>query len=185
LLCELVANVEDLNATARCESMDLKQSELDELFDRANDTWESAKEYATKGNWFPGLDRWSLPMVIVEGQLALVKSDGMDNWFTIQKAEHSNLSYCHEVDDEEGGSYGSWIVSGRISDACVEGTAGDMLGIARAIQKRTEYSAKRCEVSCYKSRVLFHSPRNSRVKANVHMDVALRLAVQILQELDK
>lgn len=43
LLCELVANCDDLKIRDVCESMDLSQDELNELFDRANDVWENAK----------------------------------------------------------------------------------------------------------------------------------------------
>lgn len=43
LLCELVANVDDLHFEEVCESMDLEPEQLQELFDRANEVWEEAK----------------------------------------------------------------------------------------------------------------------------------------------
>jgi len=43
LLCELVANCDDLNIEAVAESMDLTVEEVDSLFDRADSLWEAAK----------------------------------------------------------------------------------------------------------------------------------------------
>jgi hypothetical protein len=44
LLCEIVATQENLDAEALCESMDLSLDEVDELFERAHQVWEQAKE---------------------------------------------------------------------------------------------------------------------------------------------
>lgn len=44
LICELVANVDDLHFEEVCESMDLEPEQLQELFDRADEVWEKAKE---------------------------------------------------------------------------------------------------------------------------------------------
>jgi len=46
LLCELVANVEDLKLEEVAKSMDLSLDEAKELFDRAHTAWEKAKEGA-------------------------------------------------------------------------------------------------------------------------------------------
>lgn len=43
LLCELVANVDDLHFEEVCESMDLSKKELISLYDRAHIVWERAK----------------------------------------------------------------------------------------------------------------------------------------------
>lgn len=43
LLCELVAACDDLKLRDVCESMDLSQDELNELFDRAETVWEACK----------------------------------------------------------------------------------------------------------------------------------------------
>jgi hypothetical protein len=48
LICELVANCDDLNAPALCESMDLDPGSLDELFERAHTVWENAKVHITE-----------------------------------------------------------------------------------------------------------------------------------------
>lgn len=43
LLCELVANCDNLEFDAVCASMDLSKRELMSLYDRANDVWERSK----------------------------------------------------------------------------------------------------------------------------------------------
>ena len=44
LICELVANVENLEFELVSESMDLEESELQELYDRAHTVFENVKE---------------------------------------------------------------------------------------------------------------------------------------------
>jgi hypothetical protein len=44
LLCELVAVCDDMHLRDCCESMDLTQDQLQELYDRANDVWEKSKQ---------------------------------------------------------------------------------------------------------------------------------------------
>jgi hypothetical protein len=46
LLCELVATHENIDVKALAESMDLRAVDVDELFDRAQHVWETAKEQA-------------------------------------------------------------------------------------------------------------------------------------------
>ena len=43
LLCELVATCDDLKLRDCCESMDINQDELNELYDRAHAVWEASK----------------------------------------------------------------------------------------------------------------------------------------------
>lgn len=43
LICEIVATHDEIDCAALRESMDLDQSDLDALFDRANEAWEKAK----------------------------------------------------------------------------------------------------------------------------------------------
>ena len=50
LICELVANVSNLEFEATCESMDLQADELQSLYDRANEVWERAKVEITDGS---------------------------------------------------------------------------------------------------------------------------------------
>lgn len=49
----------------------------------------------------------------------------------------------------------------RLSDACVEGPATDMLGLADAIERRRDFSEWRCAVTFDGDRVQFYSPRNT------------------------
>ena len=44
LICELVANCDNLEFDAVCESMDLSKRELMSLYDRANLVWERSKK---------------------------------------------------------------------------------------------------------------------------------------------
>tara|TARA_A100001515_G_scaffold63299_1_gene50091 strand:+ start:4238 stop:4405 length:168 start_codon:yes stop_codon:yes gene_type:complete len=44
LLCEIAATQENFDADAVCSEMDLEQHELNELFDRAHEVWETFKE---------------------------------------------------------------------------------------------------------------------------------------------
>jgi hypothetical protein len=46
LLCEINAT-QDINIVTLCESMDLTTDDVNELFDRANEVWEQAKERLT------------------------------------------------------------------------------------------------------------------------------------------
>lgn len=44
LLCEIMATQENLDMQALAESMDLTVEQVGELFDRANDEWETIKQ---------------------------------------------------------------------------------------------------------------------------------------------
>lgn len=115
-------------------------------------------------------------------KIALVKSDSLGDWYTIEKAEHENRHWMASVDI---GGYPcmSLMYSGRISDACVEGTAAEMLAIAEAIERREEESFKRCAVDARTDRVEFWSPRNSQRHGIVSREAADELAAQIRREL--
>ena len=43
LLCEIRAIQDNFDVAGLCASMDLEESDLDELLDRAHDVWESTK----------------------------------------------------------------------------------------------------------------------------------------------
>lgn len=110
----------------------------------------------------------------VEGKVVLVKSEVMSDWWCIERAEHDGREWLEEAD-----GYSTFMRSARISDADVEGTAEEMVEIARAIRQRGSYSAKRCAVDARGERVLFWSPRNSRVTASISREAAEDLATQI------
>lgn len=112
-----------------------------------------------------------------ETKLTLVKSD-LDDWFTIERAQHANV---HELRPTKYGA--ALFYSGRISDACVEGTADEMRGIAAAIERRSTESHKRCAVNASTDRVELWSPRNSQEHGIVSLADADELAAQIRREL--
>ena len=107
------------------------------------------------------------------------------DWYLIERSEHSNSKWLQEEKSEHGINTGFWMYTGRISDACVEGSGADMLEIAKAIRDLGQFSAKRCAVTNIGERFLFHSPRNSQVRASVSWSAAHKLADQIYDTLTK
>lgn len=91
-------------------------------------------------------------------KLTLVKCEGMDDWYTIERAEHDGREWLEST----GPNTKSFMRSARISDACVEGYSSEMLALAEAIEKRECESFKRCAVDATSDRVEFWSPRNSQ-----------------------
>jgi hypothetical protein len=86
-----------------------------------------------------------------------LRRDG-DDWFLIEKAEHEHEQ--RNVRNQEGGS--SWWSSAWITDAGIEGDAEEMAEIAKAVEKGSRVSFKRCAVECRDNEVEFWSPKNSR-----------------------
>lgn len=115
----------------------------------------------------------------VDQPIALVKCEGLEDWYSIELAKHSKTTRLVPLPD--GGSV-LWT-SGRISDACVEGPAEHMRGIAGAIEKRGGYHEKRCAVACSSTHAEFWSPRNSMRPAVVLIEHADVLAKQIREVL--
>lgn len=115
-------------------------------------------------------------------KLALVKSEDMSDWYTIEKAEHDGRTWMEpvKIGDFECMSF---QMSARISDACVEGTAQEMREIGFAIEQRAEESFKRCAVDATTDQVKFWSPRNSMRPGIVSRADADDLAEQIRREL--
>ena len=75
-------------------------------------------------------------------KIVLKKSGALDDWYTIERAHHENRQWLEPT----GPNSMRLMYSGRISDACVEGTAAEMLEIAKAIKARGSASFKRCAV---------------------------------------
>lgn len=115
----------------------------------------------------------------IDQPIALVKCEGLDDWYSIERAEHSGTM---RLEPCPGGGSALWM-SGRISDACVEGGAEHMRGIAEAIEKRSEHHERRCAVSCSSTHAKFWSPRNSMRPAEVRIEHADALAKQIREVL--
>jgi hypothetical protein len=72
------------------------------------------------------------------------------------------------------------------TEACVEGTAEDMHGLADAIIEYRTYRAKRCEVGFDGlGHFWIHSPRNAENGDALSDDDAQALAAQILRDVPK
>ena len=112
-------------------------------------------------------------------KIVLVKDDPESDWYTIEKAVHEHRQWFEQT----GKNSFSFMDTARISNACVEGTAEEMIAIAVAIKERTDESFKRCAVLFASDGVHFWSPRNSTVDGLVSLEEADELANQILTEL--
>jgi hypothetical protein len=109
-------------------------------------------------------------------KLTLVKGE-LDDWYTIERAEHENIRELRPHPSMKNVT--SLYYSGRISDACVEGTSLEMMAIARAIAADGEAHFKRCAVKPSGDGFLFWSPRNSMEEAFVPGPDARELADEI------
>lgn len=108
----------------------------------------------------------------VEGLLAVVEDDG---WWCIERAHHDGRRWMEKLEEHVF----ALRSSARVSDADVEGTAEEMIGIAQAIRDRGTYGAKRCAVDATGPRVLLWSPRNSIAAGSVTLEAADDLATKI------
>lgn len=109
-------------------------------------------------------------------KIVLVKSDSLDGWYSIERAEHENRIWLERV----GPNVSRFMYSGRISDACVEGTAFEMLEIAAAIKQRESLEFNRCAVRIEGDLAYFWSPRNSSEEGEVPLSDADEFANQVL-----
>lgn len=96
-------------------------------------------------------------------KIVLRKTDVMDDWYVIEP-EDTTISF---------------------SDADVEGTAAEMLGIAQAIEQRGSEFFHRCSVVVHWgfNEVMFDSPRNSQECGVVTLAEADELAKEIREKL--
>lgn len=114
-------------------------------------------------------------------KLALVKSENLDDWYLIQRAEHDGRVWMERT----GPNIVSFMVSARFSDADVEGSAQEMLDIAHAIRRRGSESHKRCAVRINGGNAYFKSPRNSTHEGVCTLAEADELALEIEKRLGK
>ncbi len=112
-------------------------------------------------------------------RIKLQKSEHMDDWYTIVRQEHDGREWWEDT----GPNRQTLRKSERISDACVEGTAAEMIALAEGIKTTHAVSFKRCSVFFDKDGVHFCSPRNSQVDGIVTAQEALEFADQVLREL--
>ena len=104
-----------------------------------------------------------------------VKSDVMDDWWVIERAEHDGRGWLEPT--EYGGM--SFQCSSRISDADIEGYGVEMLAIADAIEKGERASFKRCAVAPVEGGFKLWSPRNSQRPGVITKERAIDLAADI------
>lgn len=112
-------------------------------------------------------------------KLRLVKCDGMDDWYSIERAEHDGREWVEQT----APNCLDFMCSCRVSDADVEGTREEMLAIADAIRERRYVGFKRCAVDFKGEEVHLWSPRNSTKPGVVSLADADDLAEQITEVL--
>lgn len=105
-----------------------------------------------------------------------------DDWYTVIRAEHDGREWYEEVDKD----CFAFRCSERLSpDACIEGTAEEMLAVADAIKYRGMASFKRVAVEFNSNGFIFWSPKNSQHDAFVQTEDADRFAYEVIKELRK
>lgn len=112
-------------------------------------------------------------------RLTIRQSEGMSDWFIIERAEHDGREWIEERQSYLGMTCSAFMHSARFSDADVEGNRDEMLALARGIEARSDTHFKRCAVRFEGDRVFFSSPRNSRREGEVALTEADDLARQI------
>lgn len=107
-----------------------------------------------------------------------LKKGYMDDWYTIERAEHEEIQEIRKHPTLPNVMI--LYYSGRISDACVEGDASEMMAIAQAIQAEGSAQFDRCAVQRVEGHgFFFWSPRNSQERAFVETEDAKELAEEI------
>lgn len=112
-------------------------------------------------------------------KIKLNKCEDLGDWYTIIRQEHEGKEWLDPI----GNNGFQYMNSERISDACVEGTAFEMIEIAQAIKSHSFASFKRCAVSVEGNSVSFYSPRNSTMDGVTTLEEADEFANQVLSEL--
>lgn len=110
----------------------------------------------------------------------LVKSENLEDWFLIERAEHDGREWLEPTD------YGySLRASSRLGGADIEGTAEEMLALAAAIEDGKSESFKRCAARRSAYGYLMSSPRNSIEPTLITFYEAKELAADIRAKLSK
>lgn len=112
-------------------------------------------------------------------KIVLEKSDCIDDWYCIERAEHEGRTWLERTEP----NVLQFMDSARISDACVEGTADEMLDIAEAIKSRGSAEYRRCAVRVEGDTAYFWSPRNSTAEAAIPLADADDFAAQVFATL--
>lgn len=113
-------------------------------------------------------------------KIVLRKSEHIDDWYTIVRAEHDGLEWIEHT----GPNSMRFMCSERLSpEACIEGNADEMLAMANAIRSRKAVLFKRCAVHFERDGAHFSSPKNSERDAVVPVEDADEFASQVQDEL--
>lgn len=112
-----------------------------------------------------------------ETRLTLVKSDCIEDWYLIERAEHDGREWFEQT----GPNTFALRMSARLGNADIEGSAAEMRAIAKAIREHDYTSFRRCAVDARSTKkpTRFWSPRNSIGRGEVPYADALALAEEI------
>lgn len=109
----------------------------------------------------------------------LIKSDNMDDWYLIERAEHDGRHWMEPT------QYGMALrCSSRLGNADIEGTSAEMLVIAQSIELGQSASFKRCAAEHTPDGYAMSSPRNSMEPTLITHAEAKELAADIRGKLE-
>lgn len=110
-------------------------------------------------------------------KLKLRKSEYLDDWYLIERAEHDGRTWWEH--DEFGASY---MCDSRLGNADIEGPLHEIVEVAKAVKERKSISFRRCAVMFDGNNFFFSSPRNSEEETLVPVSIedADELADEVL-----
>ncbi len=113
---------------------------------------------------------------MLDEELTLKKSDNMGDWYTIERKVHDGKAWLEDV----GPGVSRFMLSCRIGAADIEGTAAEMVAIARAIKSGQSAEFRRCAAYARPGGWALESPRNSEDATFVPAARCQALADEIL-----
>ena len=113
-------------------------------------------------------------------KITLDTSGILSDWYNIVRSEHDGREWYEST----GPNCSRYMCSERLSpEACIEGNAEHMLGIAEAIKARGRASFKRCAVRVEGEFAYFCSPKNSEHEVAIPLVDADEFAAQIFAKI--
>jgi hypothetical protein len=114
-------------------------------------------------------------------KIKLKHHEDLGDWYSIVRAEHDGREWWHQVSKNSH----QYMMSERLSpEACIEGSACEMLVVADAIRRRSSVSFKRVEVRYEEGAFIFCSPKNSKHEVLIPVKNAEELALEIYEKLN-